>query len=53
MDQALKSGQVPADLLNGNTNATNKNATYGGKEATEDGPIDIEQVVKYHNKLGV
>ena len=30
-----------------------KNATDGGKEATEDGLIDMEQVVKYHNKLGV
>ena len=49
----MKSGQVPANLLIGNTNATNKNATDGDKKATEDGPTDMEQVVKYHNKLGV
>ena len=30
-----------------------KNATDGGKEAKDDGPTDMEQVVKYHNKLGV
>ncbi|PWA91865.1 U2 small nuclear ribonucleoprotein A [Artemisia annua] len=43
LEKALKSGQVPADLLIGNTNATNKNASEGGKEATEDGPTDMEQ----------
>nr|GFB79081.1 hypothetical protein [Tanacetum cinerariifolium] len=40
---ALKSGQVPADLLIGITNATNKNATAGDKEGAQDGPTDMEQ----------
>lgn len=41
MNQALKTGQIPADLLVGNTNATNNhNATQ-----ENDGPADMEQVI--------
>ncbi|GJR27943.1 putative reverse transcriptase domain-containing protein [Tanacetum coccineum] len=45
LEKALNSGQVPADLLIGNTNATNKNATDGDKEGAQDGPTDMEQNV--------
>ena len=53
MKQALKSGQVPADLNIGNINNMNKKnsnddhdmATDGDASKEKDGPTDMEQVI--------
>lgn len=43
MGQALRSGQVPADLNIGNT----RGATNTEAPLENDGPADMEQVLKY------